>query len=261
MRGGRAGAIMLIKQTIAAFLLSAGVGLVGLAFAPPVRAEDFYAGKKIDLYIGFGPGGGYDLYGRLLARHLGAHIPGNPIIVPRNMPGAGGLAVINYMVNVAPKDGTAMAIAADGMVVEQLLAQTGINYDASNLNWIGRLLPSTEVYVTWHTSPTKTFEDARRRETILPSSGGGITVYLPRALNLYAGTKFKLVTGYQSSVEQALAMERGEVEGAVIMDRPQESTWRLADREKGLCAVYRLWRTFTGLPGCTDRYRNRNDRR
>src|SRR4051812_41614801 len=137
MRGGRAGAIVLFKRTIAAFLLSASLGLVGLAFVPQLQAEDFYGGKKIDLYIGFGPGGGYDLYGRLLARHFGTHIPGNPLIVPRNMPGAGGLAVINYMVNVAPKDGTAMAIAADGMVVEQLLGQTGINYDASKLNWIG----------------------------------------------------------------------------------------------------------------------------
>jgi len=203
-----------VAQSIKAFVLLGAVSIASSLLAPEVQAEDFYAGKKIDLYIGFGPGGGYDLYGRLLARHLGLHIPGKPTIVPRNMPGAGGLGVISYMVNVAPRDGTALAIASDGIVVEQVLGQTGINYDASKLNWIGRLLASTTVYFTWHTSKTKTFEDARQRETILSSAGSGITAYLPRALNMFSGTKFKLVTGYQASAEQALAMERGEVEGA-----------------------------------------------
>lgn len=205
---------MTFKCRIRAFVLFIPVAIASTWVVSPLRADEFYAGKTINLYIGFPPGGGYDLYGRLLARHLGSHIPGNPSIVTRNMPGAGGLAVINYMVNVAPRDGTSLAIATDGIVVEQLLAQTGISYDASKLNWIGRFLPTAEVFVTWHTSPTKTLEDARRRETILSSSGSGITDYLPRALNLYAGTRFKVIAGYPGGVEQILAMERGEVEGA-----------------------------------------------
>lgn len=205
---------MRFKCRIRAFVLFISVAITSTWVVPQPQADEFYAGRTINLYIGFPPGGGYDLYARLLARHLGSHIPGNPNIVTRNMPGAGGLAVVNYMVNVAPKDGTSLAITTDGIAVEQLLAQTGISYDASKLNWIGRFLPTTEIFVTWHTSPTKTLEDARRRETILSSSGSGITDYLPRALNLYAGTRFKPVAGYRGGVEQILAMERGEVEGA-----------------------------------------------
>ncbi|MGE5539410.1 MAG: Bug family tripartite tricarboxylate transporter substrate binding protein [Gemmatimonas sp.] len=182
----------------------------------PVAAQEFYAGKAINVYIGFGSGGGYDLYSRLAARHLGNHIPGNPRLVPQNMPGAGGLKVVNFMFNIPPKDGTALAMPSDGLVLEQVLegAAAGLEYDAAKLNWVGRIASSTTIYVTWHTSPTKTFEDARRRETALGSSGAGITVYMPKALNRLAGTQFKLITGYQGSNEVLLAMERGEVEGA-----------------------------------------------
>lgn len=192
----------------------AGLGLAAGLAASPVLAQDFYAGKTVNLYIGFGAGGGYDLYSRLIARNIGDHIPGKPNVVPNNMPGAGGLKVVSYMANVAPKDGTALAMASDGVALEQMLAAKAPDYDAGKLEWIGRVASSTTIYMTWHTSPTKTFEDARKRETLLGSSGAGITVYMPRALNALSGTKFKLITGYRGSTEVLLAMERGEVEGA-----------------------------------------------
>jgi tripartite-type tricarboxylate transporter receptor subunit TctC len=190
-----------------------GLSLSGAMAAVPAAAQDFYAGKTVNLYIGFGAGGGYDLYSRLIARNIGAHLPGKPTVVPSNMPGAGGLKVVSYMATIAPKDGTALAMPSDGVALEQVLAKTP-EYDAGKLHWIGRVASATTIYVTWHTSPAKTFEDARRRETILGSSGAGITVYMPRALNALSGTKFKLITGYQGSNEVLLAMERGEVEGA-----------------------------------------------
>jgi tripartite-type tricarboxylate transporter receptor subunit TctC len=206
----------------------AGLGLAAGLAASPVLAQDFYAGKTVNLYIGFGAGGGYDLYSRLIARNIGDHIPGKPNVVPNNMPGAGGLKVVSYMANVAPKDGTALAMPSDGVALEQVLAAKAPDYDAGKLQWIGRVASSTTIYMTWHTSPTKTFQDARKRETLLGSSGAGITVYMPRALNALSGTKFKLITGYRGSTEVLLAMERGEVEGgySLLSDfRARKGDW------------------------------------
>lgn len=206
----------------------AGLGLAAGLAASPVLAQDFYAGKTVNLYIGFGAGGGYDLYSRLIARNVGDHIPGKPNVVPNNMPGAGGLKVVSYMANVAPKDGTALAMPSDGVALEQVLAAKAPDYDAGKLQWIGRVASSTTIYMTWHTSPTKTFQDARKRETLLGSSGAGITVYMPRALNALSGTKFKLITGYRGSTEVLLAMERGEVEGgySLLSDfRARKGDW------------------------------------
>jgi tripartite-type tricarboxylate transporter receptor subunit TctC len=198
------------RGLLAGFLATAALYLVPTTLA----AQEFYAGKTVNLYIGFGAGGGYDLYSRLIARNIGAHLPGKPNVVPSNMPGAGGLKVVSYMATIAPKDGTALAMPSDGVALEQVLAAKAPDYDAGKLHWVGRVASATTIYVTWHTSPTKTFEDARKRETILGSSGAGITVYMPRALNALSGTRFKLITGYQGSTEVLLAMERGEVEGA-----------------------------------------------
>lgn len=181
-------------------------------------AADFYAGKTINLYIGQGPGGGYDSYGRLVARHLGAHIPGNPSVVAQNMPGAGGLKVANYMYRVAPQDGTALALAAEAVALEQVLESPGIDYDANRLNWVGRMSSSASIFFTWHASAVKNIADARQRESTFGSSGAaGITYYTPRALNTLAGTKFKVVTGYSGSNDVLLAMERQEVDGGFAL--------------------------------------------
>lgn len=184
------------------------------ATAAVVRAEDFYARKSVSLLIGFGPGGGYDLYARLVARHLGRHVPGSPTIVPQNMPGAAGLKVANYMHQAAPQDGTALAMAAEAVALEQALGGVGTDYDSGRFGWVGRVAASASITFSWHTSKVKTVDDARRLEMLLGASGAtGITSYTPRALNRLADTRFKLVTGYTGSAAVFLALERGEVEG------------------------------------------------
>ena len=185
----------------------AGV-ILGLTCAVAVtgaKAADFYAGKTINLYIGQGPGGGYDLYGRLVARHIGRFIPGNPLVVPQNMPGAGGLKVANYLYQAAPQDGTALAISAEAVALEQALEGPGIEYDATRLGWVGRVTASASIFFTWHASRVKNIEDARKYESVFGSTGiTGITGYTPRALNSLAGTKFKVVTGYNGSTDVLL---------------------------------------------------------
>lgn len=189
-----------------------------LVAAAPAAAQDaarFYKGKTVTMYIGYSPGGGYDLYGRMVARHIGRHIPGTPTVVAKNMPGAGGLKMTNWLYNVGPKDGTAIASAPQAIAIEQALGSKGIKYDAAKFNWIGRVTPITEVSYTWHTSPTKTLEDAKKRVTVMGASGPtSPTVTHLKELNGIIGTKFKPVTGYKGSTGANLAMQRGEVEGA-----------------------------------------------
>ena len=195
-------------------LKGVAIGLCLLATTSISRATEFYAGRTITLYVGFEAGGGYDLYARLVGRHLGRFVAGEPRVVVQNMPGAAGLRVANYVYQVAPQDGTALAIAAESIALEQALQGAGTEYDASRLSWVGRIAPSASVTFTWHSSKVKNFEDARQQESVIGATGvTGITSYTPRALNRLAGSKFKLVTGYSGSSGVLLAMERGEVEG------------------------------------------------
>ncbi|MDB5650067.1 MAG: tripartite tricarboxylate transporter family receptor [Hyphomicrobiales bacterium] len=183
-----------------------------LAQAPSVEA--FYKGKTIELYVGTDPGGGYDLYARLIARYLGRHMPGTPSIVVKNMPGAGHLRMANWVYGAAPRDGTVIAAAPQSVAIEQVLGTEGVQYDARQFTWIGRVAPVVEVTYTWHTSPTKTLDDARRRETIMGGSGvASPTVFYLNALNQLAGTKFNVIPAFPSNAETNLAMQRGEVEG------------------------------------------------
>ena len=176
-------------------------------------ADDFYAGKTVRLYIGFGPGGGYDVYGRLLARHLKRFIPGNPTVVPENMPGVGGLLVANYMASAAPKDGLSLAMISEGGAIEQALESPAVKFDAAKFRWLGMMTPSTTLFFTWHTSPTKTFDDLRKRETPFGSTGAGNTDMLPKVMTKLGGAQFKVIAGYKGSNDVLLAVERGEVEG------------------------------------------------
>lgn len=192
--------------------VAAFAGLTGRARAASVA--DFYKDHTVELYIGTNPGGGYDLYGRLVARHLGSHIPGKPSVIVKNMPGAGGLKMVNWLYNVAPRDGTAIATAPQAIAIEQALGSDGIQYDASKFTWVGRATPVVEVTFTWHTSPTKTLEDARHRETIMGGSGPtSPTVFYLKLLNGLAGTKFKIIPNYRGTAEVQLGIERGEIEG------------------------------------------------
>jgi len=171
--------------------------------------EQFYAGKTIDFVIGYPPGGSNDTFGRLLARHLGKHIPGKPAIVPKNQPGAGSFLAVNTIFNVSPKDGTVIGIGAPTKLGTQ-----GVRFKTAELNWIGRIDSLVNIVFMWKTSPVKTFADAQKVEATLSGTGVGSTVSIyPTAMNNVLGTKFKLVMGYKGSNEAMLAVERGEVEG------------------------------------------------
>ncbi len=176
--------------------------------------ESFYQGKTITLVVGFTPGGGYDLNARAVARFMGNHIPGKPKVVIQNMPGAGSLAAINHLANLAAKDGTALASFSRGVIFEPLMGNKSAQFDARNLNWIGS--PSRETNVAFVRSdlPFKTFDDLKSREMIVAATGGGAdTGTFPLIMNAVLGTKLKLVTGYPGAPEALLAMDRGEADG------------------------------------------------
>lgn len=197
----------------------AGIALFTAA-APRAEAQsvaDFYKGKQVTIYIGYAAGGGYDLYARLAARHMGEHIPGKPKMVPQNMPGAGSLKLANYLYTVAPKDGTALGAITQSTPQEEALGTPGITYRSTEFNWIGRITSNVEINVVWHTSGIKTIADAKKKETILAGTGPTTpSEVFPKVLNNVVGTKFKVVSGYGGSSEGVLAMERGETMGALL---------------------------------------------
>jgi tripartite-type tricarboxylate transporter receptor subunit TctC len=175
---------------------------------------EFYRGKSIDLYINVSVGGGYDLYARLVARHIGKHIPGNPTIVPKNMEGGGGLRLSNWLYNVGAKDGTVIGAVTRAMAFEPLLGNKGAQYDGTRFNYIGSANDEVSVCVAWYTSPVKSFADAQRTQLVIGASGIADDTYqYPALLNRMFGAKFKMVLGYPGGNDINLAMERGEVQG------------------------------------------------
>ena len=197
-----------------AILLGAMI-VLALAVAAPARAqsvEEFYRGRIVTVLIGFSAGGGYDLYARLLARHLGKHIPGNPTVVPQNMPGAGSLKAALNVYSVAPKDGLTLATVSRSVVTDPLLI--GSNIDPVKLSWLGTITSETSVCATWKTSPVKTWDDMFKREFALGSSAvGDDTAGFALILRNVFGAKVKLVTGYPGGNDVNLAMARQEVDG------------------------------------------------
>lgn len=189
----------------------AAVALSGAARAQSVA--DFYHGKTINLVIGTSAGNDYDYRGRLIARYMGRHIPGEPAIVPRNMPGGGGVLAANWIANIAPRDGTVLHMVMANMMAAQAMGQPGVEFDARKFQWIGNTSSTPNVVAAWHTSGVRTIEDARTKELLVGAPMGTAGAIYPTLLNALAGTKFKLVTGYAGGNEVNLAMERGEVDG------------------------------------------------
>jgi tripartite-type tricarboxylate transporter receptor subunit TctC len=200
-------------------LMLAMTGAMAQALAAtPACADavaDFYAGKQIRFIIRSGVGGGYDQYSRLLGKHIGKHIPGNPSVIPINMPGGGGIRAANYVAKIAPQDGTILTIVSQGLPVDQALGlNPSFQADLRDFLWVGNLSSSNQVMVTWHTSPTKTFADLMKRETTIGSTqAGSISVQMPAVLNNIVGTRIKIIFGYPDGRDVNIAMERGEVEG------------------------------------------------
>ncbi len=180
-------------------------------------AEDvaaFYKGRTISVVIGTSVGGGYDLYARVLARHLGTHIPGNPTLVPQNMPGAGTLRAILYLADVAPKDGTVIGTFARGMPLAPLLGLPGAKFDPTKLTWLGSITRDTVTCVSWHDSKVRNWADLMTQKFIAGGEGKGADPDIGATLlkNLF-GAPVQLVTGYPGMADMALAMERGELDG------------------------------------------------
>jgi tripartite-type tricarboxylate transporter receptor subunit TctC len=195
-------------------------GLLGLAgfaaLAGPAAAQgtDPFGGKPVTLVIGFGPGGGYDIWGRTVARHMTKHLPGKPNIVPQNMPGAGSLLAANHVYNTAPKDGTVFGIIARDVAVADLTGMEGARFDGTKMSWIGSPASETSVCLAFHTAKVKTAKDLQQTELVVGTVGVGTGTYTyPKALSSLMGMKFKLVSGFPSSSDVFLAMERGEVDG------------------------------------------------
>ena len=199
-------------------LLRAVSALVLFVLTPAVIAlaagDDFYRGRSVNLYIGYSPGGAYDLYARAIARHMGAHIPGNPILVPQNMEGAGSLRLANYMYRVAPQDGSAIATFGRGIAFDPLLLGQGDAFDAQKMNWLGSANNEVSVCIALKSSGITRFEDLFTKELTVGGTGASSdTDQFPRVLNAVLGTHFKVVQGYPGGNDVVLAMERGEVQG------------------------------------------------
>jgi len=175
---------------------------------------EFYKGKQISLYIGFSPGGTYDLYGRQIARHIGKHIPGNPTLVPKNMEGAGSIRLTNFMYAQAPKDGTAIATMGRGGAFGPLFGLKGAQFDAEKFLWLGSANDEVSLCASWHQSGIRTFDDVRRKELIIAATGPtDESQTVPKVLNAVLGAKFKIIGGYPGSNEMTISIERGETQG------------------------------------------------
>ncbi len=185
-----------------------------LASCGGAGAQEMFRGKTIRIVAGSVAGGYYDNYARLMARHLGDHLPGKPTIIVGNMPGASGVQAANYIQEVAPKDGTALATFNKSMPFYEVIDAPGVRFKSKELAWIGALSQSVDTMVMWHTTGVKTVEDTKKREFVLGAvSAVGTTYIYPALLNATIGTKFRMVTGYNGGILIDHGMEKGEVEG------------------------------------------------
>ncbi len=185
--------------------------------AAPAHAQDvagFYRGKQITLVIGYGPGGGYDIYARMLGRYLGAHIPGHPIIVPQNMPGAGSRSAANWLFRVAPQDGSVIATLGQATPTDQALSQPGVQFDARKFNWIGNLSVVNNILYVTAASGVSTFAQAKTKSLAIGATGASSpSVLYPQVSNNLLGSKFRIIAGYPGGGDINIAVERHELDG------------------------------------------------
>ena len=244
--------------------------LAALCILPaPAAAQsvaDFYKGKTVTIVVSTSTGGGYDALARGIARHLGRLIPGNPLVVVRNMPGAGGITAVNWLFNSAEKDGTVLGLVQNGTPLEPLFGTKEARYDATKFNWLGTPSYEVSMVLLWHTVPVNTVEDLRTRETNVGASGANSTpAFYTRMLNATLGTKMKLINGYPGQNDAFLAMERGELDGypsvfysALTSTRP---TWLKEKKAKAIVQYgpARL-KELPDVPFATDLLKNEDDR-
>jgi tripartite-type tricarboxylate transporter receptor subunit TctC len=249
-----------------ALLLLVMLVMLEVLAAPQAGAEDFYKGKTIKFLIGSGAGGGYDLFGRLMARHIGRYLPGEPAVAPQNMPGAGSVAMTNYIYNVAAKDGLSLGIGSPSLPLIDALETPGARFKVEKLNWIGRVSSITNVMATWHGSSIATIEDARKRDVLISAiSATSPLTLLSRVMNPTTGTRFKLIRGYADSAATLLAIERGEVEGTTVSWANLKTTkaeW-LESRKINIITQFSLvrYRELQDVPAAIEAARSPDDKR
>jgi tripartite-type tricarboxylate transporter receptor subunit TctC len=201
------------------FLQVSAFGLLSAlsGFAAPACAQtvaDFYKGRQVTIVVASSAGGGYDLQGRLFARHMGEHLPGKPTMIVQNMPGAGGLTAANHIYTIAPKDGSLIGVVQRGVLTAKLTSPGGVRFDLEKFGWIGNLAPEVAAVVAWPTSPVQTTQDLFTKEFIVGGNGPTLDPEtVPRMLNALIGTKFKIVSGYTATPDVLIAMQRGELHG------------------------------------------------
>ena len=195
-------------------LLAAGAIALGAALPTAAAAAETLAGKTVTISVPVAPGGGYDTYARLVARHIRKHLPGQPTVIVKNMPGAGGIILAGHLYTTAPKDGTEFAVLQDANLFQQLTTNQQLPYDARKFGYLGALEKFVPIVLAWHTTQFRTFDDTKKQSMSVGSDGpGSSTDYFPRVLNAFFGTKFKVVRGYKGSADITLAIERGELDG------------------------------------------------
>jgi tripartite-type tricarboxylate transporter receptor subunit TctC len=195
-------------------ILVPAVSVLALTPSHAQSVAEFYKGKTVDLYIGTSVGGGYDAYGRMVARHLGKHIPGNPNVVPKNMEGGGGIRLANALYNALPKDGSVIASFNRSAGFDPLFGNKSVQFDATKFNWLGSTNNEVSVCVAWHTSGVTSLEQMKTRELVVGASGPSAdTFQFPKIANAVLGTKFKIISGYPGGNDIDVAMERQEVQG------------------------------------------------
>lgn len=194
------------------------LGCAGLVLAPGSSGADevaaFYSGKTINLVIGYSAGGGYDVYARTVARHMGRNIPGNPGFVVQNMPGAGSRTAANWLFNIAPQDGTALGSIGQNTPLDQALKQSGVQFDAARFQWIGSPIVTNNMIMAWHTAEVKSVEDLLAGKPLVCGGTGATSpsILNPQIMNNLLGTRIRIISGYPGGSDVNLAMERGEVE-------------------------------------------------
>ena len=201
-----------MRKTLITSLVACGLWAPHITHAE--TPEEFYRGKQVTVKVGFPPGSGYDLAGRLVARHIGAHIAGNPTIIVQNVVGAGSLTLANQMYRTAPRDGTALALVSNAVAATPLLSPSTAQFDPRQFNWIGSNAPEIDVVVSSNQAPHQTIHDLQSQTLIVGASGlGGAIFDLPQMSNALLGTKFQIIAGYDGAAKIFLAIQRGELQG------------------------------------------------
>lgn len=248
--------------SIAVAAILAGTVWAVSASADPV--VDFYRGKRITFVVSVPPGGGYDVNARVLAAHIGKHMPGNPTTLVQNMPGAGGTKAANHMYNVAAKDGTVVCMPLSSLVLAQLLRPKRMKFKAQEFNWIGTITSMTDVLVVWHTAGVKTLAEAKRKPVIVGTSSKNSMGYQePALINALVGTKFQHVFGYRGGAAMNLAMQQGEIQGRTnqwASWRVQKPTWFKEGKIFPIIQIGAKNPRFPNVPALGDLVKSKKDR-